>query len=163
MSVAAFLMLSSLIQNAQSGAGALISAFGKASAPSAVLTPLMWSGCKCESTTMSIAFASIPAAARCAWHRPAVGTAPGGKPVERDRDLALRHVGGFCRGERLLLGNVAHEAVRHWGGATAVGNLGQLVIANLVAIEAGRLLAGRWRSGAGGWRHGGQKCRNAGA
>jgi hypothetical protein len=30
---------------------------------------------------MSIAFASIPAAARFAWNKPVVGLVPGGKPV----------------------------------------------------------------------------------
>ena len=43
-------MLSSFIQNAQSIAGTLISAFGKASEPSGFLRPLMWSPCMCEIT-----------------------------------------------------------------------------------------------------------------
>src|SRR5256885_1426133 len=66
MSLAALPALSSLIQNAQSCAGALISALGKASLLSAVLMPLMGSGWRCERTTMSMAPASMPAAAKLA-------------------------------------------------------------------------------------------------
>src|SRR5215467_5423002 len=42
------LMLSSFIQNAKSMAGTLISALGKASAPSGVLSPIIWSPCMCD-------------------------------------------------------------------------------------------------------------------
>src|SRR4029077_15513782 len=44
-------MLSSFIQSAQSMAGTLISALGKASAPSGVLSPRIWSPCMCEIRT----------------------------------------------------------------------------------------------------------------
>ena len=69
----AFAMFSSLIQNAQSSAGTLISAFGKASEPSGFLIPLIWSPCRCEISTMSIAFGSMPAAARLCGSSPTVG------------------------------------------------------------------------------------------
>jgi hypothetical protein len=73
----ALLMLSSFIQNAQSTAGTLISAFGKASAPSDVFSPRIWSPCICEIRTMSTAFGSIPAAARVNGSSPTVGPRPG--------------------------------------------------------------------------------------
>ncbi len=80
-------MFSSLIQNAQSTEGALISALGKASAPVAVLTPLMWSGCRWESTTMSMVLGSMPAAPMLDCSRPKVGPVPGGKPVSISTSL----------------------------------------------------------------------------
>src|SRR5215831_4592145 len=66
------LMLPSSIQYATSCAGILISALGNAMPASAPTRPLIWSGCKWEITTMSIAFGSIPAATMLAWSWPAV-------------------------------------------------------------------------------------------
>jgi len=58
------LALASSIQNAHSGSGTVISAFGKTILSSLVQMPLMWSGWKWEITTVSTFDASMPAAAR---------------------------------------------------------------------------------------------------
>src|SRR6266508_5561016 len=81
MSVDALAMFSSLIQNAQSTAGTLISAFGNNRPPSAFLMPLVWSGCRWEMTTISIIFGSMPAAAMFALSKPIGGFAVGPQPV----------------------------------------------------------------------------------
>ena len=139
MSLGALAMFSSLIQNAQSTAGTLISAFGKTSAPSAPLMPLVWSGCRWETMTMSIALGSMPAAAMFAVSRPIGAFGVGAEAgidqhqlragvdhlrIERDGHHALGHVGRFGGGERLLLGDVAHEAVGHRESAGAVADRG---------------------------------------
>ena len=67
--------LPSSIQNAHSFAGTMISAFGKASEPSGVRKPLMWSPWKCEIMTMSIDFGSTPAAARLSGSEAGAGLA----------------------------------------------------------------------------------------
>src|SRR5262249_46351063 len=68
--------------------------------------------------------------------------------IERHRHHALRHVGRFGGGERLLLRHVLHEAVRHREAARAVGDRGAFEAADLVAVEARRLGAGYGRGGA---------------
>ena len=90
----------------------------------------MWSPWKCEISTMSTAFGSMPAAFMLAliWPAAPLVCLEGAKPVagvdhdqlgagvhhhriERNGDLALRHVGGFGRRERssffLLTTNVS--------------------------------------------------------
>ena len=80
-------MLSSFIQNAQSTAGTMISAFGKASEPSAFLRPRMWSPCMCEISTMSIDFGSMPLAAMVGRQQADRRRDAGPKPVSISTSL----------------------------------------------------------------------------
>ncbi len=116
---------------------------------------------------MSTLFGSMPAAVMLAFICPTAPLLPSKAPsplpvsithelragvddhrVERNGDLALRHIGGFGRRKRVFLLLVDHERVRHREGARAVGELRHLEVADLVAIEAGVLLAGARRGGA---------------
>src|SRR3569832_888417 len=56
--------------------------------------------------------------------------------AERDRDLAVGHVGRGGRLDRLVLADVDDEVVRHGEGARAVHQLDDLKISDLVAIDA---------------------------
>src|SRR5262249_16398868 len=147
------LMLSSFIQNAQSMAGALISALGKASAPSGVLSPRIWSPCRCEIGTMSIAFGSKPAAAKGGGRqgggqqpdrRTEAGAIAGvdqhelGAGVDDDRierrdDAALGHIGGLGGREHLLVTDIAHELGGERNGARTVVDDGDFELADLAA------------------------------
>ena len=151
-----------------SAAGTRISALANAGLLSAVSRPLMWSPWKWEMITASTAPRSMPAAARLVWAWP---TAPllcsycaGPSPVSITTSLepvfttaVLNGRGGLllvhverseARGELLLLG-ILHVGVGDGSGAGAVGDDGHLDAADLVAIEARRLLAGRGRGSAG--------------
>src|SRR5215831_4787346 len=155
-------MLSSFIQNAQSMAGTLISALGKASAPSGVLSPRIWSPCMCEITTMSIALGSKPAAAKVEGSSPTVGPRPGAiagvdqhefgagvdyDGIERRDDAALGHIGGLGGREDLRVTDIAHELGGERNGARAVIDDGDFELADLAAIEARRLPACERRGG----------------
>ena len=132
--------------------------------------PLVWSGCRCDISTTSMLLGSTPAAARFCRVRPTapllgsrVGDAVAAIDqdqlaagvdelrVERHRHHALRHVGGFGGGQRLLLRHVLDERVGHRERARPVIDRGAFEAADLVAIEARRLRAG--------WRHRGRGGR----
>jgi hypothetical protein len=110
---------------------------------------------------------SIPAAARFCRVRPA---APGDPVAAVDQDQlaagvdelrverhghhALRHIGGFSGGQRVVLRDIGHERIRHRKRARTVVDRGALVGTDLVAIKTGRLCArhGGPRDGVGEWR-----------
>jgi hypothetical protein len=111
----------------------------------------MWSPWKCEMTTMSTVVGSTPAAARLAarsvagieQHELRPGIHQG--RMEVVADLVGRKA---TRGEERL--HVLELGVAGWTGAEldlahTVQNGGDLEIPDLVAIVAGRLLAGRGR------------------
>ena len=67
--------------------------------------------------------------------------------VEDQRHRVFRQVRRFERGVDLVLLGVVHERVRQRERPRAVRHDGDLVDADLVAIESGRLLAARGRGG----------------
>src|ERR1700758_1826831 len=106
MSDCALAAFSSLIQNSQSFAGTLISAFGNAIEPSAARIPLVWSGCRWDMMTMSTFLGAMAAVEQ---HQFAAGVDQ--LRSDRHRHHALRHIGSFGSGERLILAHVRHPLV----------------------------------------------------
>ena len=162
MSAGAAFMLASSIHQAHSASGTMISALGKTSALSLVLMPLMWSGWKCEMAMTSTALGSMPAAARLSPSEPAVGAICPPVPVSSSTSLrpvlttsVVNGVASLSAGMKASASawrtsakrRVADELVVDRAIPHAVIERGQFERADLVAVEAGRLLAGLGRRG----------------
>ena len=168
-------------------AGTRISALGYASLLSGVSRPLMWSPWKCEMITVSTWLRSMPdafklfvelagrtlaaleiglARASVDHHELAAGVDDDGRVGDGDHVGTGRQVGGRQTLVHLLAALARHEAIRKLGAGDAVGDHRHLVRADLVAVPAGVLRAGRRRSSLrgttsaeGGRRRRSRQCR----
>ena len=172
------LMLPSSIQNVHSGSGTKISALANTLSPSLVLMPSMWSGWKCEMRMVSISLRLTPAAARLAFMKPALSVIWPAVPVSISTSLApvftssaVKEIGSTPGGRKAAASasfdrraaGIADELVVDRQIPDAVVKRSELVVAELVAIDAGALRAGHGRGGARAHRQRGGACGEHGA